>query len=61
MTLTFDLLQGQICCQAGDHNSPNLLVINIMTKNYPKIIIYIMTKIIPKLLLILKAPMAIEN
>ena len=26
VTLTFDLLQGQICCWAGDHNSPNLLV-----------------------------------
>ena len=25
-TLTFDLLQGQICCRAGDHNSSNLLV-----------------------------------
>ena len=22
VTLTFDLLQGQICCRAGDHNSP---------------------------------------
>ena len=27
VTLTFDLLQGQICCRAGDHNSSNLLVI----------------------------------
>ena len=27
LTLTFDLLQGQICCRAGDHNSPNLLVV----------------------------------
>ena len=26
LTVTFDLLQGQICCRAGDHNSPNLLV-----------------------------------
>ena len=26
VTLTFDLLQGQSCCRAGDHNSPNLLV-----------------------------------
>ena len=26
VTLTFDLLQGQICCRAGDHNSSNLLV-----------------------------------
>ena len=26
LTLTFDLLQGQICCRAGDHNSSNLLV-----------------------------------
>ena len=23
LTVTFDLLQGQICCQAGDHNSLN--------------------------------------
>ena len=27
VTLTFDLLQGQSCCRAGDHNSPNLLVV----------------------------------
>ena len=26
LTLTFDLLQGQRCCHARDHNSPNLLV-----------------------------------
>ena len=26
VTLTFDLLQGQSCCRAGDHNSPNMLV-----------------------------------
>ena len=26
LTVTFDLLQGQICCQAGNHNSLNLLV-----------------------------------
>ena len=26
VTLNFDLLQGQICCGAGDHNSSNLLV-----------------------------------
>ena len=26
VTLTFDLLQGQMCCRAGDHNSSNLLV-----------------------------------
>ena len=26
VTLTFDLLQGQICCRAWDHNSWNLLV-----------------------------------
>ena len=26
LTLTFHLLQGQSCCRAGDHNSPNLLV-----------------------------------
>ena len=28
VTLTFDLLQGQICCRAGDHNSSNLLVVD---------------------------------
>ena len=27
LTLSFDLLQGQSCCRAGDHNSPNLLVL----------------------------------
>ena len=27
LTVTFDLLQGQICCRAGDHNSLNLLVL----------------------------------
>ena len=27
LTMTFDLLQGQICCRAGNHNSLNLLVI----------------------------------
>ena len=26
LTVTFDLLQGQICCRAGDYNSLNLLV-----------------------------------
>ena len=26
LTLIFDLLQGQICCRVGDHNSSNLLV-----------------------------------
>ena len=26
VTMTFDLLQGQICCRAGDHNSLNLRV-----------------------------------
>ena len=26
LTVTFDLLQGQICCRAGDHNSLNVLV-----------------------------------
>ena len=26
VTLTFDLLQGQVVARAGDHNSPNLLV-----------------------------------
>ena len=26
LTLNFDPSQGQICCQAGDHNSSNLLV-----------------------------------
>ena len=29
VTLTFDLFQGQICCRAGDHNSPILLVLAI--------------------------------
>ena len=32
LTVTFDLLQGQICCRAGDHNSLNLLV---GSKSYP--------------------------
>ena len=27
LTVPFDLLQGQICCQAGDHNSLNLLTL----------------------------------
>ena len=27
LTVTFDLLQGQICCRAGDHSSLNLLVL----------------------------------
>ena len=27
VTLTFDLLQGQSCCRARDHNSLNLLVV----------------------------------
>ena len=26
LTVTFDLLQGQICCRVGDHNYLNLLV-----------------------------------
>ena len=26
MTFTFDLLQGQICCCAGDPNSPDFLL-----------------------------------
>ena len=26
LTVTFDILQGQICCRAGNHNSLNLLV-----------------------------------
>ena len=26
LTFTLDLFQGQICCRAGDHNSPNLLL-----------------------------------
>ena len=26
LTVTFDLLQGQICCRAGDHNFLNLLL-----------------------------------
>ena len=29
VTLTFDLFQDQICCRAGDHNSPNFLVSSI--------------------------------
>ena len=33
LTLTFDLLQGQICCRAGDHNSPNLLVSSSISAN----------------------------
>ena len=28
VTLTFDLLQSQSCCRAGDHSSPNLLVMD---------------------------------
>ena len=28
VTLTFDLLQSQSSCRAGDHNSPNMLVID---------------------------------
>ena len=28
LIVTFDLLQGQICCRAGDHNSLNLLVMS---------------------------------
>ena len=31
VTLTFDLLQGQICCQAGHHNSLSLLVLICVT------------------------------
>ena len=34
LTLTFDLLQGQSCCRAGDHNSPNLLVRNFVPLTY---------------------------
>ena len=30
VTLTFDLFKGQICCRAGDHNSPNLLVNDVI-------------------------------
>ena len=36
LTLTFDLLQGQICCRAGDHNSSNLLVPIKSHHNDPK-------------------------
>ena len=28
LDLNFDLLQGQSCCRAGDHNSPNWLVLS---------------------------------
>ena len=45
LTVTFDLLQGQICCRAGDHNSLNLLVgiyiihvLLIDTDLYPELI-----------------------
>ena len=31
LTVTFHLLQGQICCRAGDHNSMNLLVITTLS------------------------------
>ena len=31
---TFDLLQDQICCQVGDHNISNLLVLMQMTILY---------------------------
>ena len=27
LTFTFDLFQGQVCCRAGDHNSPNSLLL----------------------------------
>ena len=37
LTVTFNLLQGQICCRAGDHNSLNLLVLNGM---YLRILIF---------------------
>ena len=33
LTVTLDLLQGQICCQAGDHNSLNLLVYFIFERD----------------------------
>ena len=34
LTVTFDLLQGQICCRAGDHNSLNLLVVIKLSQIY---------------------------
>ena len=33
LTVTFDLLQGQICCRAWVHNSLNLLVWNLLCKH----------------------------
>ena len=30
VTLTFDLLQGQSCCWAGDHNSPKLSPLDLL-------------------------------
>ena len=35
LTVTFGLLQGQICCRAGDHNSLNLLVLTFVVPLYP--------------------------
>ena len=34
LDLDLDLLQGQSCCRAGDHNSPNLLVGSILTSSF---------------------------
>ena len=34
LTVTFDLLQGQICCWAGHHNSLNLLVFACFPKDF---------------------------
>ena len=36
LTVTFDLLQGQICCRAGDHNSLNVLVYFHYTSAAPR-------------------------
>ena len=36
VTLIFDLLQGKICCQEGDHNSSNLLVLLLPLLNLRK-------------------------
>ena len=37
LTVAFDLLQGQICCRAGDHNSlnlPGLTISSVLTLKY---------------------------
>ena len=42
LTVTFDLLQGQICCRVGDHNSLNLLVsIEVKAKSHVILYLYI--------------------